>query len=727
MRLNLIVLPCVLLLCAVLIGRVFYISMFEEYNGKSYALLAQEQQLRSVPIAAKRGTIYDRNMVVLAQSASAWKVILSPAQIPEEDHELIASGLSGILDVDREEILSMLDNKQSYYQVIKRRIEKSVHDEVVTFIEENDLSGIQLMEDSKRYYPYGNFLSTVLGFTGTDNQGLYGLELYYDDILKGQEGRVVASKDARGSYMPYQFESQYDPVPGNSLVLTVDEKIQHFLEKALEDTVETHQVKNRACGIVMDVNTGAILAMSTKPDYDLNDPYTITDPEVAAALETLEGDEQKQARLNALEQQRKNKALTELYEPGSVFKVVTGSAALEEGVMTLDHSFYCSGVIDVAGTKIHCWKRSGHGTLDFVDAVVNSCNPAFIETGQLLGKEKFYQYFKAYGFTEKTGIDLPGEASRTLYYTAEEMGPVELASESFGQSMNITPLQMITAFCATVNGGYLVQPHIVAQILDSEGNLVESINPEPKRQVISAETSEKMRMILEEAVSANGGNNAYIKGYRIGGKSGTAEKLGGDETDRVSSFVGFAPADDPQIAVLIMVDTPTAGEVYGSVVAAPAVASVMRDVLPYLGIDPKYSEDELENLDVVVPNLENSDVMSVQNKLSNMDLELRQIGDGTKVIKQIPQAGISVPKGSTIVIYTEEDYELEMTTVPLVMGLTPEQANRELTNAGLNIQLNGGASAHEDAKIVGQSIKQGEQVPKGTVVAVECLTVEAIN
>ncbi len=721
-RIFIVVVPVIAIMFVALLARICVISVVD---SSFYQSKASQQQLRDITVNPKRGTIYDRNMTVLAQSATVWTVFISPADISKTDNnaerETVAKGLSDILGLEYDTVYQKT-LKNNYYEVIQKKIEDGKAEQIRTFIAEKDISCIYLVEDSKRYYPYNNFASSVIGFTGADNQGLYGIEAYYDDYLKGEAGRIVAAKNAVGTDMPFQYEKRYDPVDGYGLVLTIDEVIQHFLENALEDAVSVHQVENRAAGIVMDVNTGEILAMATKPDFNLNEPFEIADAETAAYIETLTSDERTKALSDARELQWKNKAITELYEPGSVFKIVTGSAALEEKTISLNSTFNCTGSFHVPGLEkpMHCWRLSGHGTQTFVQAMVNSCNPAFVAIGSSLGATKFCDYVNAFGFMEKTGIDLPGEAS-SIVYQADQMGPVELASCSFGQSNKITPLQMITATAAVVNGGYVVQPHVVKQVLDQNNNVVENIGTTVKRQAISNETSQTMRQVLEEVVTTNGGSNAYISGFRIGGKSGTAQKLDSDDnTSYISSFVGFAPADDPQIAVLVIVDTPRDGNIYGSVVAAPAVSEVLKQTLPYIGVEAKYSDDELANLEVTTRNVVGLDPMSAESQLTSDGLNCKKIGTGSKVVKQVPARGTSVAKSSTIILYTDGAAE-ETTTVPKLIGLTTSQANTALTNKGLNIKFDGGTTQQTGTVVATQSQPEGAVVPKGTVISVTCI------
>ncbi len=721
-RLNRVILGIIIIGFLFLIFKVLSISII---NGKFYQAKALSQQLRDITVNANRGTIYDSKMNVLAKSATVWTIFISPNDIKTDElRNKVASGLSSILEVDKEEILRKTQ-KKNYYEVIKKKVEKPKADEVRKYIAENNVTGIHLVEDTKRYYPYSNFASSVIGFTGSDNQGLYGIEAYYDNYLKGVNGRILTAKNAKGTDMPFEYEKFYKTQDGNSLILTIDQTIQHFIEKALDETVETQKVKNRAAAIAMDVNTGAILGMSTKPDFDLNSPFEIKDPNLLALLQGLEGDELSKKTIEVREKQWKNKIITEIYEPGSVFKVVTGSAALEENEATVNSNYNCPGYVIVSGVRMRCWHRSGHGALDFTNAFVNSCNPALVDMASSLGAEKFYTYFKSFGLTEKTGIDLPGE-EQSVYIPLKGYGPVQLASASFGQSNKITPIQMVTAMAAVVNGGNLVTPYIVQKIVDSDNNIVKSIEPNIKRQVISKETSDIMKEILEKAVSKSG-SNAYIKGYRIGGKSGTAEKLDGDKNARIGSFSGFAPANDPKIIVLLLVDEPGAGQEFGNQVAAPAVASIMSDVLPYLGIEPQFTEEELQTMQSIVPNLVSETVSSAKNKLISQGLNVRIVGNGENVIKQMPLAGSSAPKGSQVILYTEENSKEELVTVPDLKGMTPSEANKVLTNLGLNIRLTGGSLEHKNSKVIYQSVASGNSVAKGSIIDVRVLNEDQLG
>ncbi len=702
-------------LCFIVVSSVLVWEQIVQYDF--YSLKAEAQQLGDTTVPANRGTIYDKNMKTLAKSATVYTIVVSPADTPDEKKPIIASGLSEILGIEEDVIMSKLSKAGSYYEVIQKKVEQETTDKIRAFVSENKITTLYLYEDTKRYYTYGNFASHILGFVGSDNQGLGGLESYYDEYLTGTPGRRISAKNALGNDMPYDYEKVYEAKQGYSLVLTVDEVIQHYLEKHLEVAVTEHNIQNRAVGIVMDVNSGAILAMATKNDYDPNDPFAIHDQEELEAIELLTGEDKSKAIAAAQQAQWRNKAVSDLYEPGSVFKIVTAAAGLEEQVVTLGDGFYCSGHTIVADRKFNCHDTSGHGSQSFIQAIANSCNPVFVEVGQRLGAHAFFKYFNAFGLTKITGIDLPGEAS-PIFYSENQLNPVELASVSFGQSSSITAVQMITAVSAAVNGGTLYQPYLVSSILDNDGNVYKSFEPKALRQVISEETSGKIAEALEETVLTGGGRNAYIKGYRIGGKSGTAEKLSGDKDARVASFVAVAPADDPQIAVLIILDEPQSYSQYGGTIAAPVVAGVLQDVLPYEGIERQYSEEELKNLEINVPSVVGKAPHAAQTTLNQYALNSSIIGSGDKVVKQVPPFGSTINRGGTVLLYTQEESNEQTVTVPDLTGLTVTQANTRLTNMGLNIKIVAPANA-TNAKAYKQSVAVGEVVPKGTVITVE--------
>ena len=569
----------------------------------------------------------------------------------------------------------------------------------------------------------------MLGFVNEENQGAYGIESYYNTTLSGTPGKVVAAKNAWGTDMPFSYQEMYDAKDGHSLVLTLDETIQHMLDKHLETAVVEHKVRNRAAGIIMNVKSGEILGMTTKPDFDPNEAYEIADPAAKAAVEALRGDDEAyQQALNAARfAQWNNKCISEPYEPGSVFKIVTLSTGLETGAVVPSNHFHCPGFYMVGNVRKGCWKTAGHGDQDLAAAVRNSCNPAFMMVGQRIGAERFYDYFSNFGFTETTGVDLPGEAIGSYHSKKALTNPNDyensLTSCSFGQTFKVTPLQLITAVAAAVNGGTLYEPHVVKQILDAEGNIVQNIEPNAKRQVISAETSAIVCQMLETVVTEGSGKNSYIPGYRIGGKTGTSEKIDlmnkTGEDRKVLSFVGIAPMDDPQIACLVLLDEPTLVNEYGSTIAAPVVGSILADVLPYLGMEKVYTEEELKKLDVYVENQVAKVAHDAQSACTRTGLNARIIGGGGIVVSQIPAAGSTVPKGSTIMLYTDESAESDVVTVPDVIGKSGLVVNRLVLNAGLNIKITGVGIENENAVAAKQTPAGGTEVPRGTVVTID--------
>jgi len=706
------------------IGNLVYRSLI---TGQDLKVKASEQQLSDISIPANRGTIYDANMNVLAQSATVWNVQLSPYEIKEhntETKEELIKDLCELLELEDADVRKRLENTKSQYEIIKRKVEKPIADAITALKKEKGYRGVYLEIDTKRYYPYENLASTVIGFTNAENQGAYGLEAKYNSILSGTPGRKISAKNALGGSLPTSYEKIYPAEEGNSIVTTIDQVIQHYIEKSLDNVVSQYSPDQGAAVIVMDVKTGAILGMASKPDFDLNAPYEIKSEKLQAKIDAAQTDEEKtEATKEAWEMQWRNKTITDTYEPGSVFKTVTASAALEEGTASIYSSYNCSGAYSLPGLPkpIRCHKHSGHGVLDFNGALVNSCNPAFITIGLGLGADRFFKYYEGFGLTEKTGIDLPAE-NKGSYYNAS-MSNISLASCSFGQSNTVTPLQMMTAAVASINGGKLLQPHIVSKIVDNNGNTVEEINTTVRRQVISEESSAIMRKALEEVVSANGGTNAYVKGYRIGGKSGTAQKLtDSTNTKFVFSYFVFAPADDPQVAALVMVDEPTEGKRdYANVVVGPLAANVMKDILPYLGISPQYSEEELADQEVTIPTgMIGMDPYTAQSKLGIRGLKGKIVGNGKSVVSVFPNQGTKIPNEGTVILYTSEDSQKEV-TVPNVTGMTPTQANQVLTNSGLNIRIGGGAANNKRAQVLTQNIESGSSVPMGTIVEIECV------
>jgi len=747
-RSNLVVLVAMVIAAIMVIVRLFQLSVVDH---KYYAEMANSTHFSNITISANRGTIYDANGTPLAWSATVYKVFIDPSLYREEMEEIagimekrrsiIASG--GTLEEGKEviaveelqmQIINLLSSRlgiskdtvekamqmDTQYYVLKTQVEKAVADELMLFLDKYGINSITTREDTKRYYPQNELAAQVIGFSNSDGKGQYGLEYYYNDYLSGTNGRVISATDAMGNAMPYRFATTYPAQDGSSLYLTLDTTLQYYLEKNLQEMCQTYEVRNRACGIIMNAKTGAIYAMATYPSFDLNDPSTIFDPTVSEQLLMLPEEEYKDAYVKARETQWKNKAITELYVPGSVFKVFTASAAIEEGVSDpAKDGFTCNGFKEVAGEKIHCHLLAGHGYQSFSRALTNSCNPAFIELGLRLGIDRFSEYFRAFGLTEKTGIDLPGEVS-SFYRKSSEMSVVDLAASAFGQSNKLTPIEMITGYAAVINGGYLVQPHVVSKIVSSDGNVLETKETTIKRQVISEETSAEMRSLLRAVVDDNGGSNAKIKGYAIGGKSGTSQKLdeyGKNNMQYVASYACFAPADDPEIIMLIMADEPNTNiNYYGGVVCAPYARAVLEEALPYLGYYPEYTEREYAQLDITVPLLIDVDVATAKTTLEALGLSCEIKGEGDSVIKQCPQTGSAISANGKVILYTDADYTTEYVQVPDVRRFTANDANTALTNRGLNYVSVGASADRSDVLVQSQSVTPGESVEVGTVI-----------
>ena len=711
----------VLVLCLVL--RVGWLQVVDGAQLKTEAI---QQQTRDELVSAKRGTIYDRNGETLARSASVESVSVTPNEISKAGAcEEVARTLSQLLELDYDEVYKKV-SKDSKYEVIKRKIlpEQATEIRRLKTADETKkaFAGVTLYEDSKRYYPFGNFASQLLGTTGADNQGLDGIEAAYDKQLMGQAGRVISAKNARGTSMFFQYEEQQIANDGENIVLTIDQNIQHFVEKHLETAVIESGLQNGAAAIVMDPRTGEILAMATKEDFDPNDPFALS-PEAEAKIMEIEDDaERAEARQAAIAKMWRNKALSDTYEPGSTFKIITSAIGLEEGVVGLNDSFYCSGSVKIPGypRPISCHNAAGHGAQNFVQGVENSCNPVFIEVGSRIGTEKFFQYFKNFGFTQKTGIDLNGEAIG-VYHPENKFTTVDLAVSSFGQSFQVTPLQMVTAVSAVVNGGYLMKPYLVKELRDSEDRILHTTQPEVVRQVISKETSATMRSILESVVANGTGKNAYVPGYRIGGKTGTSEKAPRGSDKRIASFVGFAPADDPQVVCLVMLDEPSIGSRFGGTIAAPVVGKIMQDILEYLGIEKQYTAEEIKALGKSVPELRSLTLSEAQAKAKEAKFNYKVSGSGEMVIDQLPKPGVTLAEGSTIILYTQEKNENSLVTVPDVTGKTAGEAKAVLQSLGLNYEVvgTGATDINSGAIIEKQSPAPGEKAEPASVVGLE--------
>ncbi|MFR1805651.1 MAG: penicillin-binding transpeptidase domain-containing protein [Ruminococcus sp.] len=686
---------------------------------------AVDLQLADTTVSAKRGTIYDANGNVLAESASVWQVVMSPVNFKnDKQRQAAAKGLSEIFDLEYNDVLD--DTKQqSHYVVVKRRIESDEREKVLELIDtlkkDYSCSGvIQLLDDYKRYYPKNSLASSVIGFTGSDDQGLEGIEYEYDSYLSGTPGRIITAQNARGTDMPFRYEQNVESEDGNNVYLTIDETIQSICEKYMQKGVEDNNVLNKGVCIAMDVNTGAILAMVTTDGYDLNNPYELSAKDKKKIKSTAKS-KQAEAESAALSNMWRNKAVADTYMPGSVFKMCVASAALEENLVNDKTSFTCTGSIEVEGETIHCSNISGHGTQNFVEAISNSCNPAFIQIGQMLGAGKFRQYYQGFGFSDKTGIDLPGEAEDS-FWKEGKMSGVDLAVASFGQNFTITPIQMITACAAVSNGGYVVQPHVVSKITDSKGNVIKTVDKKIKRQVISDDTSKKMNEYLEYNTERQGAAAGYISGYKVAGKTGTTEKRGVTKVessfseDYISSFCGYAPADDPQIAMLVFFDTPDGDAYYGSQVSSPVFINIMSEVLPYLDVKTSYTDEELGYVDASAGDYTGVSVDEAKTAVEADGFTATVKGNGSTVISQIPTVSSGLQKGGSIVLYTDSDSQSETVSVPSLIGLSPDEVNDVASAYGLNVSFSGATTSSGTSS--SQNVEAGTSVSPGTVITV---------
>ncbi|MFR2256656.1 MAG: penicillin-binding transpeptidase domain-containing protein [Ruminococcus sp.] len=686
---------------------------------------AVDLQLADTTVSAKRGTIYDANGNVLAESASVWQVVMSPVNFKnDKQRQAAAKGLSEIFDLEYNDVLD--DTKQqSHYVVVKRRIESDEREKVLELIDtlkkDYSCSGvIQLLDDYKRYYPKNSLASSVIGFTGSDDQGLEGIEYEYDSYLSGTPGRIITAQNARGTDMPFRYEQNVESEDGNNVYLTIDETIQSICEKYMQKGVEDNNVLNKGVCIAMDVNTGAILAMVTTDGYDLNNPYELSAKD-KKKIKSTPKKKQAEAESAALSNMWRNKAVADTYMPGSVFKMCVASAALEENLVNEKTSFTCTGSISVEGETIHCSNISGHGTQNFVEAISNSCNPAFIQIGQMLGAGKFRQYYQGFGFSDKTGIDLPGEAEDS-FWKEGKMGGVDLAVASFGQNFSITPIQMITACAAVSNGGYVVQPHVVSKITDSKGNVIKTVDKKIKRQVISDDTSKKMNEYLEYNTERQGATAGYISGYKVAGKTGTTEKRGVTKVessfseDYISSFCGYAPADDPQIAMLVFFDTPDGDAYYGSQVSSPVFINIMSEVLPYLDVKTSYTDEELGYVDASAGDYTGVSVDEAKTAVEADGFTATVKGNGSTVISQIPTVSSGLQKGGSIVLYTDSDSQSETVSVPSLIGLSPDEVNDVASAYGLNVSFSGATTSSGTSS--SQNVEAGTSVSPGTVITV---------
>lgn len=701
-----------------LVGKLWQLQIVRHGELQKMAL---EQQTQSTVVSASRGTIYDRSGNILAISATAETVFLSPKELNEElekeettwTKDFLAENLAQILDVNIESIYQKMERVDSQYEVLKLRADEEVANQVREFINENKIRGVYLVTDAKRYYPYGSLASHVIGFVGDDNTGLYGLEARYEDSLEGQTGLVITAKDNAGNDMLYEYEKYYDAKNGDDLVLTLDTTVQYYLEKGLKDMVTRFDAANGATGIVLNAKTGAILGMGSYPNYDLNDFATIQDEKMKQKI--ADGS----ASLGDMQmRQWRNKALNDTYEPGSTFKVVTLAAALEEGAITPETTHTCTGSIEMSGYTIHCSGNHGFQTME--ETVANSCNPAFISYGLAVGPERFYDYMRAFGLMSGSGVDLDGEAAG-IFINEADLTDLDLACYAFGQNFNVTPIALIAAQAACINGGYLRQPYVVEQVLSDDGTVRYQHDNTPVRQVVSEATSAEVRKCLELVVADGTGRNGQVTGYRIGGKTGTADK--GQTGDVVVSFMTFAPADDPEVIMLLALDTPgrdTGTYPSGGAMVAPVASTIMSEILPYLGIEPSFSAEELLGADTTVPNVIDLPTDEATARLKNKGFSFRVVGSGDTITDQTPAGGAVIPGKSTVVLYAGEAKSDDLCTVPPLVGKTPSEANVAATNAGLLLRFTGTtASTSGSVRVLGQSEEVGTQVPAGTVITVQ--------
>ena len=747
-----------------LIGTLYHLMITEHdyYNEK-----AIKNQTRSTNLTATRGVIYDANMNVLASSSTVETVFIDPNEIaeqmkqPENSNLLdqIARGLGEILDVEPSFVYEQAADKQYRYKVIKRKISEELADEVRAFISENSITGVYLETDLKRYYPNSSLAAQALGFVSSDNNGSEGLEAYYNEELSGTAGKVVTSKGNYGSEMLYTYEKYYDASDGSSLITTVDSTVQAYVEKNLQNAIDKYDIKNGAFCIVMDVNTGEIKAMATLGSYDPNNYLEIYDDttalllenERAAALALPEASAAYEAAIETYKQdvaaarmaQWRNRCVSDGYEPGSTFKLITLASALDSGAVTLNDSFYCGGQEKFTGREqiLNCWKSAGHGAQSTAQALGNSCNIAFGHIGLRMGGDTFYDYLKSFGVMEKTGVDLPGEASGLFYERKYLNDPANygtsyLITSSFGQSFRITPMQLVRAVAAIVNGGYVLEPYIVSEVVDADGNTVEKNEKTVLRQVISQQTSETMRTLMEQVVTEGTASAARTPGYHVGGKTGTSEKLdeydenGQQVKDKIVSFVGVAPIDDPKYVVLVALDTPAYSEnsekytvhgmyISGGLMAAPTVRDIFLDILPYLGVEPDYGSEDIRGVNFTVPDVIGMDETEAGELLAEKTITYRVVGTGSVVTDQLPVAGSQVPGNSQIILYMGAEKQATRVEVPDFIGCSVADVNYLASNAGLYVQAKGTDRTDVYVLAAYQDIDPGTEVDRGTTITVE--------
>ena len=745
---------------------------FDKYQSKVINQITTQSR-----VAADRGKIYDRNGNILATNVTAYRVFISPSGILTEQEALpdgsstqyaplIAEGLSSILKVSYDDVYKQATEYTQYLdRTIKRKVDEETADKVRAFVAEHGLEDMVYLEaQSTRHYPGDSLAAHAIGFTGSDGTGLYGLELQYNEYLKGIDGYYIKARDSYGKEMPYEYTSYIDAIDGYDLNTTLDTTVQSFLEEQLAQTVLDHNVKNRACGIVMDVKTGAILAMATSSPFDLNDPWTLDEASLGILNNSgfsPESEAYSNLSRELLSTMWSNKAVTESYIPGSTFKIITSSMALEEGQVNLIESLNCGGSLHIGGHTIHCHKRTGHGTLSFAEGLQQSCNVWFMTLGKRVGITNYTNYVKAFGYTQKTGIDLPGEGSSIF---ASQMTELDLAIYAFGQNFNVTPMQQLCAVASVANGGNLVEPYLVESITDKAGNVIYKHDTVIKRQTVSAEVCKTISEILEDGVSGDGGaKNAYVAGYRVAAKTGTSEKKErecpkcgftalpetvGEETQFVCtvckytsnakdfkvsekyicSTVAYAPADDPEIVMIIMVDEPTKGSLYGSTVAAPYIANALKNIMPYLGVEAVYTQAELDRMAVKIGSYKNWSAGAAKAAIEKAGYTCEIVGDENGVVSsQMPPAGTLVEKDSArVILYVGSASAEDEVKVPDLTGRTAAAANQTLINLGLNVKIEGTAHYLSGASTVvySQSVPAGTMVKKGSVITLNFRSLE---
>ena len=709
----------IIFLMTTTVARVFYLTIV---RGEELSEKAETQQLKDTEITAMRGTIYDSNGNVLAQSASVWNVFIDPLNIKDKQRDLIVDEFANLFGYDADEKKEFYDRTthQNHYELVEKKVENNIKEKLSKFVSKNELGGcIGTEQTTKRYYPYGTLASSVIGFTGADDQGLSGIEAYYDEQLTGTNGRIITAKDAKSNNIANDYETSIAATDGDSIVLTINQTIQYYLEKGLRETMNEYQAKG-AYGVVMNCNTGAVLAMSSLPDYDCNEPYKLTYSKDKKAIKKLSDKTAKQeAESAAVQNQWRNFTVSDTYVPGSVFKTFVASAALEENVVNLNTTYNCTGSIQVDKYKMKCHYHPGHGTQTLTQGLENSCNPFFITIGQKLGVHNYFKYFDAFGFTQKTNIDLPGEAS-PQYYKEDQYGIVELSSASFGQTNSLTPIQVCTGLCAIANGGKLLQPYLVSSIVDANGKTVKKTQTKEIRQVISADTSEKVRKMMKSVVDNGTGKNGYVAGYSVGGKTGTSTKLGesknGEGDKYIVSFGAIAPSDDPEIAMLIIVDEPNQ-DLGGGALCAPIAAQVTQEAMNVLGIEPKYNDSEMKDLSKQTPNVVGKSLDEAKKTLEENNLNFVVVGDDSTVTRQCPSGADTIPNGGTVYLYTD-DSEKQTVNVPNFNGLTVNEAKDLASSSNLNIQIAGNSMSSGTVVAYRQSEETQSKVEKGTVVTV---------